>query len=160
MRTAESTLASGAPLSNAVWPGLGLTDPSPEAPRSSMCDVAGRIDRVDEDDVRRDVCGGKSVMPLIWWLPLLFRLLCGADGMRGCGYKPGLSRWGGTEPGGSEEKLLLTAFHQPSILVTRFFFRFNCVSVVVVDTDLFEPPDVCRARSWSKPDRFGFGDTL
>jgi hypothetical protein len=37
-------------------------------------------------------------------------------------------------------KLLLTAFHHPSILVTRFFFRRNCGSVL----DLVDPPEDCR----------------
>jgi hypothetical protein len=57
-------------------------------------------------------------------------------------------------------KLLLTAFHHPSILVTRFFFRLNaelCESPAI--DDLAEPPDDWRGRS-STPERFWLGDIL
>lgn len=64
-------------------------------------------------------------------------------------------RCGGSIADGSGVKLLFTAVHHPSILVTRFFLRFNAS----VELDLVEPPDDWRGRS-STLERLGFGDIL
>jgi hypothetical protein len=52
--------------------------------------------------------------------------------------------------------LLFTAFHQPSIFVTRFFFFLMAVTEEV-SVDLIELPDDCRGLSKMLV-RFWFGD--